>query len=282
MSGLASYPGNAGRQTRLRRVAANLENAFALLLQAPRRAAPRLLPWRRDGIVIALAASVIALAAVLVFLDAPTIRAVREAPSWMIWPFFQITRFGKSGWFLWPLGIAFLVIVAGAPTLPRKLRIVLAALAVRIGFVFTAIAVPGLAVAVLKGMIGRARPYVSGVADPYLFHPFNWHAAYESLPSGHTTTAFSALVAIGAVWPRARPVMWTYALLIGLSRVMVLAHHPSDVLAGALAGTAGALIVRHYFAERRLGFVITADGGVRRLPGPSWRRMKAVARALLA
>lgn len=281
MAGLA-YPGDAGRQTRLRRVAGNLESTFALLLRAPRCAMPRLLPWRRDRIAVACIASAIAFGAILFFLDEPVIRAVREAPAWMVWPSFQITRFGKSGWFLWPLGVAFLIAVAASPPLPRKLRVVPAAMAVRIGFVFTAIAVPGLAVAVLKGMIGRARPYVSGVADPYLFHPFNFHAAYESLPSGHTTTAFSALVAIGSVWPQARPVMWAYALLIALSRIMVLAHHPSDVLAGALAGTAGALLVRHYFAERRLGFVIAPDGTVRRLPGASWRQIKAVARALLS
>ncbi|HEX5507805.1 MAG TPA: phosphatase PAP2 family protein [Pseudolabrys sp.] len=281
MSGLASLPGDAGQRTLLRRTAANLETTFAVLVRAPRGPIVRRPPWRRDSIVVAVVVGVVAFAAALVFADGPTIRTVREIPSWMIWPFFQITRFGKSGWFLWPLGVAFLLIAVVPYRLPRRLRLTLSAFAVRVGFVFAAIAVPGVAVAILKGVIGRARPFVSGAADPFLFHPFNFHAAYESLPSGHTTTAFSALVAIGSVWPQTRPAMWIYALLIALSRIMVLAHHPSDVLAGAFAGAAGALIVRRYFAERRLGFVVAPDGDVRRLSGPSWRRIKTVARALL-
>ena len=61
------------------------------------------------------------------------------------------------------------------------------------------------------------------------------------MPSGHATTAFAALVAIGAIFPQARALMWIYAVLIALSRVVVTAHHPSDVIAGAIVGAAGAL-----------------------------------------
>ena len=41
-------------------------------------------------------------------------------------------------------------------------------------------------------------------------------------------------------------------------------------------------MVRHYFALRRLGFSIGPGGEVHQLPGPSLRRIKAVARGLLA
>ena len=63
---------------------------------------------------------------------------------------------------------------------------------------------------------------------------------------------------------------------------MVTAHYPSDVLAGALVGIVGALMVRRWFALRRLGFSLGPDGTVRQWPGPSLRRIKAVARALLS
>jgi membrane-associated phospholipid phosphatase len=98
------------------------------------------------------------------------------------------------------------------------------------------------------------------------------------LPSGHATNVFAALVAVGLVWPRSRPIMLVYALIIAASRVIVLAHHPSDVIAGALVGLVGALLVRDWFAARTLGFAIDRNGGVRALPGPSLRRLKAVAR----
>jgi undecaprenyl-diphosphatase len=75
--------------------------------------------------------------------------------------------------------------------------------------------------------------------------------------------------------------LWAYALTIALSRVVLLAHFASDVVAGALVGVLGAWLVRDGFAARRLGFVIGRDGSVAALPGPSLRRIKKVARSLL-
>ena len=131
-------------------------------------------------------------------------------------------------------------------------------------------------------MIGRARPFVDGPANPYLFDPFHWTPAYASLPSGHATTAFAVLAAFGTLWPRARAILLIYALLIAASRVVVTAHHPTDVLAGALVGLFGVLLVRRYFALRGLGFFIAADGILQQKPGPSLKRIKSVARELLA
>jgi undecaprenyl-diphosphatase len=131
-----------------------------------------------------------------------------------------------------------------------------------------------LFVTIVKRLIGRARPYVGTQDDPFSYLPFAWRAEYASMPSGHATTAVSAAIAIGAVWPRARAPMWLYAAAIMASRVIVMAHHPSDVIGGALVGGFGALMVRNWFATRRLGF---AAGGIRALPGPSLRRVKRVA-----
>jgi undecaprenyl-diphosphatase len=153
---------------------------------------------------------------------------------------------------------------------------------VRVGFLFTAIAVPGLFDTIIKRMIGRARPLVGGQIDPFVFAPFIWRADYASLPSGHVTTAFSVLAAFGCLWPRARTALLLYALLIAASRIVVTAHFASDVIAGAIVGTAGVLLVRHYFALRRLGFSIAPDGTLHQYPGPSLKRIKAVARELLA
>ena len=74
--------------------------------------------------------------------------------------------------------------------------------------------------------------------------------------------------------------MWLYALIIMFSRVVVLAHHPSDVLAGALVGAAGALLVRRWFCARRLGFAVVG-GRVVALPGPSLKRIAQTARLAL-
>ncbi len=72
--------------------------------------------------------------------------------------------------------------------------------------------------------------------------------------------------------------MIVYALVILASRLVLLAHHPSDVVAGALVGVIGAMFVRYWFAARRLGFAIHRDGTIVPLVGPSSGRLKRVAR----
>jgi undecaprenyl-diphosphatase len=159
---------------------------------------------------------------------------------------------------------------------------VLAATAARLGFVFLAVGTPGLLVAIVKRLIGRARPYVFETTGPFDYTPFHWRAEFASLPSGHGTTAFATAFALGALYPRLRAPLWGFAMLIALSRVALAAHYPSDVLAGALAGILGALVVRNWFAMRRLAFAVGPDRSVQPLPGPSLRRLHRVLRPVWA
>jgi len=256
--------------------------AIELLLRSPRVHAGA---WPFTAKQTAIAAGVIAGAflVLLVLIDGPALRAAARLPRLVVWSFEQITEFGLSGWFLWPLGILFLTLAAlPAERLTVMSQRVLAAVMVRVGFLFLAIGATGLVVSLIKRLIGRGRPTVEGALDPFLFHPFIWRADFASLPSGHATTVFSVLVAFGTLWPRARTALWIYALLIAASRIVVLAHFPSDIFAGAIAGTAGALLVRRWFALRRLGFSIGPDGVPHQYPGPSLKRIKTIARELLA
>jgi membrane-associated phospholipid phosphatase len=265
----------------LRRCATNVIAALGVLARPARMTARNPWPLPPQQLVIATGIVVLAFLLVQLVADGAAIRAVAHLPRWLVWFFDQITDFGKSGWFLWPLGILFLVLAA-LPGLPRVSQLVLATVMVRVGFLFTAIALPGLFTTIVKHIFGRARPLVGGSLNPYLFSPFTWPAAYASLPSGHATTVFSVLVAFGTLWPRARTILWIYALLIAVSRVVVTAHYPSDVLAGAVVGVVGALLVRRHFALRRLGFSVGPDEVLHQKPGPSLRRIKSVARALLS
>ena len=277
IGGLKAGGGTAAfRQAKL-----NLATWAGFLRRTPRGGAGRGM-WPAPGrLVLGGAVTLAILAAVVVIADARAIVGARALPA-EIHAFFQaVTEFGKSGWFLWPIGVVLLVL--GLTTSPRVGRIgtlVVAAVAVRLTFVFAAIAVSGLFVAIIKRLIGRARPFVGGSANPNLYDPSAWTPAYASLPSGHATTSFAAAAAIGALWPGARPALWCYALIIAVSRVVITAHHPSDVLAGAVAGVVGAILVRNWFAARRLAFTIGEGGRVRSPPAPSWRRIKAVARNL--
>ncbi|MEW6449661.1 MAG: phosphatase PAP2 family protein [Pseudomonadota bacterium] len=268
--------------SRLRQIADNARGTLATLTRAPRPAS-RKIAWPPAGRIAFWAAlAVAAIAAAMLLLDPPLLGLEQRLPYGFVQAFEYITDLGLSGWFLWPTGILLLAMgMTDSPDMPRIMRGVMASIAVRLGFVFTAIAVPGLFVAIVKRLIGRERPWV-GNHDIWTYRPFGWQVDYASFPSGHSSTAFSAAVAIGAIWPAARPYMWLYAVVIACSRVIVSAHHPSDVVAGAIVGGLGALLVRNWFAARRLGFWVGSDGCVRRLPGPSWRRAKAVARGLFA
>jgi undecaprenyl-diphosphatase len=265
--------------TRAHAIVENSRKAIMLLLRAPPpRVAPLAPAWRRYLVHGAIAAAAIVFC--MVFIDQRAYRFAAGLPMWLVDRFYEITDFGRSVWILVPAGGLIVVIaLVASPALDHMTRGVLAMLVVRIGFVFIAVGLPGLLVTIVKRWIGRVRPSAQG---PFAYEPFSWRPDYASLPSGHTTTAFAALVAIGAIFPRARAFLWGYALLIALSRIVVTAHYASDVVAGAAVGAFGALWVRDWFARRRLGFVVAADGEVHALPGPSSSRIKKVARALIA
>jgi len=264
----------------LRQIALNVRATLATLCRAPRRPP---VAWPDTAKLLLVAAVAVAVViATMLMLDAWSVRQARGLPAALLTAAGRFTDLGKSGYFLWPLGILMLMLAAlYSPAMPRFWRGILAAWGVRIGFVFVAIGLPSLFDTIIKNMIGRARPFVVAGPDVWAYEPFTWHPRYASFPSGHATTAFAALVAIGAIFPQARALMWIYAVLIALSRVVITAHHPSDVIGGAIVGAVGAVMVRNWFAARRLGFSVAADGSVRAMPGPSFRRIiKAVARRL--
>lgn len=261
-------------------VIANAHGTLATLLRPARRVVPG--PGAGQ-MALGVAGAAVVVLAVMVTLDAWAIAQVSRLPVQLVDALNRFTDLGESGAFLWPLGLVLVALaLLSTSLLPRMSRLVLAAWAVRLGFVFAAIAVPGLFVTVVKRLIGRARPLVEG-NDVMVFVPFGWKVDHASLPSGHATTAFAALVAIGAIFPQARALMWIYAVLIALSRVVLTAHYPSDVVAGAFVGAAGAWLVRQWFAARGLGFAVTAAGAVRPMSGPRLLRIvKALARRLHA
>lgn len=275
-------PAAAGRHAAFPQwVRDNVAAGLSFFRRSP-RAMPSSVWWKavHPGVTAGVAVATVGL---MLAFDAQAIVAARQLPLRLIEAFDWFTDFGKSSWFLWPVGLLLIALpFLAKPSLPRLSRLTFAAISVRLSFLFLAIGLPSLFVSIVKRLIGRSRPFVSGSADPFLFAPFGWRVEYASLPSGHATTAFAVAVAVGALWPRTRVLMWTYAVAIAVSRVVLTAHHPSDVLAGALVGAFGALLVRNWFAARRLGFAPEPEGHIRPLPGPSFRRIKRVARQLVA
>ncbi len=104
---------------------------------------------------------------------------------------------------------------------------------------------------ILKVLIGRARPVFYEALNMTGFYPFARDWAFHSMPSGHTMASFAGLVMIGMLVPRAKWFTWTLAVVIGVSRVCVGAHWPSDVILGAFIGMIAADIVRAVVARNK-------------------------------
>ena len=270
-------------QRLVRRTAGNLARwlrapfAFARIRPGGLRPA-----WTRPTRLAAGAAvAVVVIVATMIWLDSSAIVQQRKLQQPTLDVFSVITDFGRSGWLLTPIAVAVIALAAiRTDGLGWVNRLVLEAVVARLGFVFLAVAVPGAAVGIVKRLIGRARPLHWEQGGAFAYDPFRWDVDYASLPSGHGTTAFATAFALGALFPRARIWLWAFAIAIGISRVAVSAHYPSDVIAGGVIGIFGALAVRNWFAARRLAFTVAPDRSVQALPGPSLRRIGRVARSV--
>lgn len=106
----------------------------------------------------------------------------------------------------------------------------------------------GIAVQVLKHLIGRARPRLT---DTPLFIGPSLKSGYDSFPSGHTTLAFCLALILSYHLPKYRSLFYVFAVIVGLVRVEGLSHFPSDVLGGAMVGTivGSVLLKKMYFFQ---------------------------------
>ncbi len=76
-----------------------------------------------------------------------------------------------------------------------------------------------------KGIVNRERPEHQVVS--------RWDSSF---PSGHTSSYFAFATVYSAKYPKWAIPLYSYGVLIGLSRVYLGEHYPSDVLAGAVIG----------------------------------------------
>jgi membrane-associated phospholipid phosphatase len=179
-----------------------------------------------------------------------------------LWPVRILTDFGKDGYVLALLAAILLAVAMVSPRLGASSQSRLLTFGNRVQFVFFAVLAPLVAGELIKWIVGRGRPFVGGKANALNFEPFAGTEAYASFPSAHAITAFALAFAVAAVWPRARAAVIGYAVVIAATRLVLLAHHPSDVVAGALIGVVGAMLVRYWFAARHLVFAIDRDGAI--------------------
>jgi membrane-associated phospholipid phosphatase len=117
-----------------------------------------------------------------------------------------------------------------------------------------AASIAGLAADLLRGVTGRTRPYAPVPQGFYgVRNGSQWlitKHVYNSFPSGHTAAITGFLVPLILWWRR---IAWVALPIIGLvaaARVYVGAHHPSDVVAGAMLGAVIAVAMQRRLQAR--------------------------------
>ena len=201
----------------------------------------------------------------LLILSQVDVWASRTAIGWPdAWraPFFFITDYGLSDWILIPtlsttiLGLLALLIVRG------RWRPVTVELTLLSGYIFVGVGLPGLLSNLLKRLIGRARTTEFDSVGGFSFQNILNDWTYQSFPSGHTTTAIALAFTVGFLWPRLFPVLMVIGIVVGISRVPVGMHYPTDVFGGFIVGMLGAYLVRNIFATRGWLFEQQPDGRI--------------------
>lgn len=104
--------------------------------------------------------------------------------------------------------------------------------------IIIALSASHLLVEVVKRAVNRPRPCIV-FKD---INSFNIQLFNYSFPSGHTTASFSVAVVLSLNIASFIPLFIFPALVVGISRIYLGVHYPSDVLIGSIIGSLFALI----------------------------------------
>ncbi|MBU5437800.1 phosphatase PAP2 family protein [Tissierella sp. MSJ-40] len=106
----------------------------------------------------------------------------------------------------------------------------------------TILSISQIIVHTLKKLLSRERPYK--ILEN--LNTFGINMKDYSFPSGHTTASFSIATTIALNMPKLSIVALFLAMIIGISRIYLAVHYPTDVAAGIILGVSTAIIVHLY------------------------------------
>ncbi len=129
------------------------------------------------------------------------------------------------------------------------------ALANAAAFIFLAIALSGLTNDLIKYVVGRSRPILLFNDHMYGFKHFTAGYRYNSFPSGHSNTIAALCFSVYLVTGRFRLLCILTALAVMLSRLVLGAHFPSDVIFGAYLALVMTFLLKIQFERKGIRIV---------------------------
>jgi undecaprenyl-diphosphatase len=85
----------------------------------------------------------------------------------------------------------------------------------------------------MKKLFPRKRPYLTLEETKFPANPLQDH----SFPSGHTTAFFSVMIPFVLLFPHLAIILIPLGICVGVSRIYLGLHYPSDVMAGSILGS---------------------------------------------
>lgn len=110
--------------------------------------------------------------------------------------------------------------------------------------IFMAFLIERLVYFVLKNLCKRRRPTAALNITSFIVPSDQF-----SFPSGHTSAAFLMATLVSSYYPDLIPFLFTWSSLVGLARVVLGVHFPTDTVIGALMGSSIALISMEIFLQ---------------------------------
>lgn len=212
---------------------------------------------------IGIVTAVVVLLVLATFVDESVSRFFISWPDDAIEFFAYVTDFGKSDWLLIPSCVIALVgLVLMRLPFSYCWKWAVRSLTGLSAFIFIGVGFPGLIAAILKRVLGRARPIYLEEWGTLHFVPFSWGDwTLQSFPSGHSTTSMAFSVVLIVLANGHWKVFFTLiAVVIGVSRISLGMHFLTDVITGFSLGALGAFMVRDYFVTRNWGLRATSAG----------------------